>query len=294
MKNIFPLYGIGDFINEPMNPTEFEITSFGDMQEPNVEDPHKHTFYEVIWIEKGVSTQVIDYKEYTIAPRTLFFISPGQVHHFGLWQQLKGGSIFFTEDFFLLNHQNKDKLFELGFLDNFYANPLLELNKKNYAEITHTINLLLSERRRKDYSPAIAQSLLHLLLAQIQRCVDAQNKEIVPKTSLVIYKKFKSLLDSHFKTPLKAGDYAARLHISPHHLNHIIKQLTGKTATEVIRARNILEAKRLLTFTNQTVSEVASQLNFFDSSYFAKLFKSETGMSPVEFKKSISEKYRTR
>ncbi len=93
---------------------------------------------------------------------------------------------------------------------------------------------------------------------------------------------------------MTTSDYAKKMNSTQHHLNHITKQVTGKTATEVIRARSILEAKRLLTFTDQTVSEVASQLNFFDSSYFAKLFKAETGTSPIEFKKSISEKYRIR
>ena len=50
MKDLFPNYSIGHFINEPSNPTEFEITRFGEMEEPNVEDPHKHSFYEIIWM----------------------------------------------------------------------------------------------------------------------------------------------------------------------------------------------------------------------------------------------------
>lgn len=294
MKEIFPFYSIGHFINQPHNKTEFEITRFEEMEEPEVDDLHKHTFYEIIWIEDGLSKQHIDYQEYVIAPQTLFFISPGQLHYFEEWQYLQGGSIFFTEDFFLLNQQNKDSLFEFVFLDNFYICPHLSLDDAAYTEIKQSIDALLREKKRKDYSPQIAQAFLQILLYQIQRCVEAQSSQVVSKKYLVIYKKFKLLIDQYFTQGLTAGDYAEKLAITSHHLNLVSKHITGKTATELIRARALLEAKRMLTFTDHTVTEIAAELGYFDSSYFAKLFKSEAGMSPLDFKKIMSEKYRIR
>ncbi len=294
MKDPFPFYSIGHFINQPTNPTQFEITCFEEMEEPDVEDPHKHTFYEIIWIEEGVSKQVIDYREFVIQPGTLFFISPGQVHQFDEWQGVKGGSVFFTESFFLLNQQNKDRLFELSFLDNFYTNPFLRPEATEYAEVKHTIDWLFKEKGRTDPSPFILQSLLHVLLARIQRLFDQQTQKIVTRKQVVIYKRFKELVDVHFAEALSAGAYAEKLHVTQHHLNHVVKGVTGKTASEVIRARTMLEAKRLLTFTDQAVSEVAAGLGLFDASYFARIFKAETGVSPIELKKAISEKYRIR
>ena len=61
MKEIFKRYGIGHFINEPNNPTDFAITRFDEMEEPNVDEIYKHTFYEILWTEKGKSKQTIDY-----------------------------------------------------------------------------------------------------------------------------------------------------------------------------------------------------------------------------------------
>src|SRR5690242_5851012 len=104
MKDIFPVYSIGHFINQPGNSTEFEILRFGKSEEPNVDDFHKHRFYEILWTEKGKSKQIIDYSEYEILPNSLFFISPNQVHCFEEWKPLTGGTILFTEDFYLLNH----------------------------------------------------------------------------------------------------------------------------------------------------------------------------------------------
>lgn len=294
MKELFPFYSIGHFINQPTNPTEFEIMRFDEMDEPDVDDLHKHTFYEIIWIEKGKSRQVIDYVDYEINPRSLFFISPGQLHVFEEWKPITGGSLLFTEDFLLLNHQDKDRLFELSFLDNFYSNPVLRPDKKSFLEIQQTIHQLSIEKKRKDYSPAMAQALLQVLLLQIQRSVDAQAKQIISKKNIVIYKKFKNLIDVNFTKNLSVSEYASKLAITQHHLNHVTKEVTGETATDVIRARVMLEAKRLISFTDHSISEVAAELGYFDSSYFAKVFKAETGTSPLEFKSTISESYRRR
>jgi AraC-like DNA-binding protein len=101
-------------------------------------------------------------------------------------------------------------------------------------------------------------------------------------------------LEEHFEENKTVNFYARKLNVTQHHLNLIVKAVTGKTAGEIIRARSILEAKRLLTFTDSTVAEIAFQLRYTDSSYFAKAFKAETHQSPIEFKNQMSEKYRTR
>ena len=292
MKKIFPFYSIGHFINEPNNPTEFEITRFGEMEDPDVETLHKHTFYEITWIEKGGGAQVVDYKEYKNVNGSLFFISPGQLHHFEDWQPLVGGSVFFTENFFSFNNQHDTQLFEATFLDNFYANPFLKPSKKEFSEILNTLNLLYVERSRKDYSENIGRSYLHILLAQIQRCIDKRNKNVAPKKYIVIYKKLKKLVDEHFMKNWTASDYARQLNITQHHLNLVSKEVTGKTTSGLLRARSVLEAKRMLTFSDAPVSEIAADLGVYDVSYFAKIFKAETQSSPSAFRKAMSEKYR--
>lgn len=292
MKQTFPTYHIGDLVNQHADERDFEILLFNDMQEPDIEDVHKHTFYEIIWIDAGQSRQTIDYKNYEIQPHSLFFISPNQVHEFEEWKPLVGGSLLFTEDFFLLNNYNRDKLLEISFLDNFYANPHLPLSDTDFPEIRNTIECLLKEHRRADRNSTITQSLLHVLLAQIQRIVDRSDGQTINRKNLIIYKNFKDLLEEYFAENYSAGFYAQRLNITQHHLNQVIKSVTGNTASEVIRARSILEAKRLLTFSEESVSEIAANLNFFDSSYFSKIFKSDTGQSPIQFRNAMSEKYR--
>ncbi|MAX78550.1 MAG: AraC family transcriptional regulator [Crocinitomicaceae bacterium] len=293
MRDIFPFYTVGHFINQPTNPTEFEILWFNNMEEPEVDDFHKHSFYEILWTEKGKSKQIIDYNEYEVKPNSLFFISPNQVHHFEEWKPLTGGTILFTEDFYLLNRTNKDTLFELSFLDNLYSNPCIEFSKKEFAEVLKIIHQIEEEQQRKDKNPTIIQAYLHILLAQVQRHID-QSTTANSKKYLVLFKRFKQVLEKHFAENKTAGFYAAKLNITQHHLNLICKEVTNSTTTEIIRARSVLEAKRLLTFTDKTISDIAFELNFTDSSYFAKTFKAFTQQTPQDFKTLMSEKYRTR
>jgi AraC family transcriptional activator of pobA len=293
-KDIFPFYRIGHFINQPASTTEFEILRFDKMEEPNVEDYHKHSFYEILWTEKGTSKQIIDYNSYEVKPNSLFFISPNQVHHFEEWKPLKGGTILFTEDFYLLNRNNKDTLFELSFLDNLYSNPCIQFSKKEFAVVLHLIREIEQEQQRKDSNPTIVQSYLHILLAHVQRHIDKTGKHSSSKKYLILFKLFKQKLEEYFIENKTAGFYAAKLNITQHHLNLVCKEITGHTVTEIIRTRSILEAKRLLAFSNKTISEIAFELNFTDSSYFAKTFKSLTHQTPQEFKNEMSKKYRIR
>lgn len=289
---MFPFYSIGHFLNQPNNPSTFEVLRFESMAEPDVDDIHKHTFYEIIWVDAGQSRQTIDYKSYPLGPQSLFFISPGQLHEFEEWEPLRGGSILFTGDYFLLNHPNQDKLFELTFLDNFHAQPLLQPEEADFRLIRQTIDLLDAETRRSLRDDAVLQPLLHALLAQIQRCVEGQQGQL-SKRYVVQFKQFKQLLDQNFAENYSVSFYADLLNLTQHHLNLICREIVGSTATEVIRARAMLEAKRLLTFTDQGVGEIAAQLNYLDPSYFARVFRQETGQSPAMFKSLMSEKYRT-
>ena len=291
---MFPHYGIGHFIGEPENPTEFELTRFERMGElPDIEDPHKHTFYEILWTDAGRSTQVIDYRAYDVEPGTLFFISPGQLHHFEEYQPLLGGSVFFTEDYFLRHQPDRTQLFQMTFLDNFFGNPLHRPAPAAWKDIRQTIDELERERYRPDEDERIVRSLLHILLARVQRSFQQQQPGTTSSRYVVLFKEFQRLLNQHYGAGWTARTYAGHLAVTPHHLNSVCRSLTNRTTSQLIRARSILEARRLLTFSERSVSEIAAALGYYDLSYFGKMFRTETGRSPGQFRREVSEKYRS-
>jgi AraC family transcriptional regulator, transcriptional activator of pobA len=74
------------------------------------------------------------------------------------------------------------------------------------------------------------------------------------------------------------------LAITPNHLTQTVTRLTGKTSLQIIKAKQILEIKRLLAHSSNNVSEIAALFNFPDQSYFTKFFKRETSVSPLQYR----------
>ena len=287
--NNFKTISISDLINQPNKPVAFLVDRFEDMVEPeNIEFPHKHNFYEILLITKGKSKHNIDFKMYTISENTLFFISPGQLHLFEEWKNIKGFVILFTEQFFLQIFQNKNILFELSYLDNLYQNPFLKLTKGNKLIIEPILDLLCQECSSIEQSTETIQALLLILLRRIQKLFAAKNHQNNIKQQIVVFKQFKKMVELNFAKNLTVSNYASQLNISTHQLNAFLKVTSGKTSTEIIRERIILEAQQLLNFSELTVSQIADQLGFDDSSYFARYFKKQVGLSPIDFRKNIS------
>lgn len=167
---MFQLISINNLINQPGKQVDFHVERFEDMVEPQtIAFPHKHDFYEILWITKGTSKQNIDYKNYEIADNTLFFISPGQLHLFEEWEDIEGFVILFTEQFFLQIFQNKNILFELSYLDNLYENPFLQLTTQDKLIIQPIVDLLYLEFNCIAQSTESIQALLLVLLRRIQK-----------------------------------------------------------------------------------------------------------------------------
>ncbi len=132
---------------------------------------------------------------------------------------------------------------------------------------------------------------INAALSLVLSSVLPKNKEPAAKTSrgTVIYAQFKLLLEQQFKTWKQASQYAAAMSITTTHLNDIIKEKTGLTVTAHIQNRSILEAKRLLFFTDSPVSETGYETGYEDPVYFGKLFKQITGLTPSAFRKKFRE-----
>ncbi len=259
----------------------------------NIEYPHKHNFYEIFWATEGSSEQVIDYKSYTVAPNSLFFISPGQLHLWEQWSGVKGYCILFTEQFFSGAFADKNVLFQLSYLDNIQEQPYLLLNAAAQTALLPVVNLLLAETLIDTPDTVTIQALLMVLLKNIQRIF---NRTFSSKTSshhgVIVFRQFKALMDATFAEPVSISDYAARLHLSAHHFTRLVKEVCGLPPGEVVARRRLLEARQLLHFTDLNIGQVATQTGFEDASYFSRYFKRHTGCSPVHFRRQMHEKYR--
>jgi AraC-like DNA-binding protein len=101
-----------------------------------------------------------------------------------------------------------------------------------------------------------------------------------------IVKEFLFLMYTHFKQERNVQFYADNMHISRKHLTKIITDKLHKTPKQLIAEAVILEAKVLLKNPKISISEIVTELNFNDTAIFSKYFKTYTGISPTEHKKT--------
>jgi AraC family transcriptional regulator, transcriptional activator of pobA len=290
---MFHSYSISDFVKKGNSNLHFHINRLDKMppRPAHIVCPHKHLFYELVLILAGETIQVVDYQTYTVQKDTLFFISPGQLH---FWHktdapEIKGYRLMFTEQFFVENGHDPSFLFKLVYLDNVYQNPYLDFSNQTDALIFDYFNLLYQEYHRENSNPKALQSLLFLMLTEIQRLFEQQNH--APQThQLVLFKSFIQLLEKHFAEQWLVSDYAKALFITPRHLNRVTQSIANQSVISVIQNRIILESKRLLTFSDLTVGAISEKLGFEDAAYFARCFRKLNDCSPSEFRMHLLEK----
>lgn len=96
--------------------------------------------------------------------------------------------------------------------------------------------------------------------------------------------RFQALIDAHYAEQPTIETLASQLGMTSAHLNTLCRRLAGRSALQLLHERLLLEAKRQLTYTNMTISQIADTLGFSEPAYFTRFFKRHTGFSPKAFR----------
>lgn len=254
--------------------------------------PHRHDFYEILYVTGGKGTHYIDFNAYPIEPNTFYFISPGQVHYWETTKPIEGEILVFTSDFLLLAPSDYMVLHELSFFHTVEGNPTLKLNETDHLKMKSLYRPIAEEAKANDYRmSSVLRAYLHILLIQIQRICAAQELETggnQEKIAQKLTRQFKQLVTKQAVRVQSVQDYAGQLGVSVNHLNKTVKAATGYTPGQLIRQEVVIEAKRLFQHTDLTATEVGYRLGFDDSSYFGRFFKREVGITPGQFRQEIA------
>lgn len=287
-----------DFRALPEEPLPFEIIYIPDsvsIRKADFTRPHRPNFYEIMWIIDAIGTRTIDFKTYNLQPHTLFFLTPGQVHY---WKpspetSINGYAIVFPEEFLQLASLDSNFLRNLDFFHRIDHDPVIYLTEAQAPLFQNLVEAMLSEFRSNHPGRSqMLQSLLQIFLIQAQRHYQGSTPA-APSTEIQLIEQFRRLIDQRYLVIRSVQEYADLLGITAGYLTKISKDVTGQPASNLIRDRLIMEAKRLLAHTDNTVAEICAELQFDDPSYFSRFFKRETGASPLAFRQSFQEKYQT-
>jgi AraC-like DNA-binding protein len=251
--------------------------------------PHRHDFFHIVWVEHGTGHHIIDSVKYDVRPKTLYFMAPGQIHDFALSADAIGFTINFSAEFFALQLQNKNLLTEMPVYDLQNRIEALYLDDTQADDIRITLDAIHDEYHREQYGAQdMIRSYLYILLVKASRLAAPGAAADASRRSQSLARRFKTLLEEHVVSVQSPAQYARLLHVTERALNEATRRALGQTAAQLIRDRLMLEAKRLLAHSQESITSVATQLAFEDPAYFSRCFKKHTGRTPLEFRQSLA------
>lgn len=256
---------------------------------PFIRKEHTHDFYSVILFTKGENSIRLNNNSYTVQPQTVCLVAPNQIHSFEGLENMEGILFFFCQDFYV------EEFSFLRLLNVFsctsklsgdICNPCINLSEGEFNHITELVNSIDKEyeyHTPSNNSATIIRSLLNIMLLRLSDWNDSRS-EGSDKGDTVFIHELSRLVDSYFIREHNIGFYTSSFNISEKHLNEICNRHFNCGLKKILKDRLMQEARKLLLSSEQSVSEISYKLNFDDNSYFNKVFKTETGLTPKKFR----------
>ncbi|EDM37291.1 transcriptional regulator, AraC family protein [Pedobacter sp. BAL39] len=243
---------------------------------------HRDDHYIIMFQEEGHGRMMVDFKEIGSSGPSVMAILPGQVHY-GISVEDTRGWVIALDTAWVNEHFRP-------VLHDIYTEPSpIPLNEESAFLIRSAILLLHTLEMQKG-SGNVYNAMLRGATDAVVGIVAAHYKDraqLPEQNNLRIYtitKQFRSLLMISFRVMKSPSEYAEALNLSPSYLNEAVKQVTGSPVSFWIQQEIILEAKRMLFYTENTVKEIAHALGYQDHTYFIRLFSKVESMPPLQFR----------
>lgn len=252
-----------------------------DRLKPKVDFPHRHDFYQLTFVTKGKGWHDIDFTKHKINNRQIFFMKPSQVHAWAFAKGAEGIVIEFTRE--SLPAISAKSLFLLKQV------PAIEdaikfKSESQWSDFLDICELMLKEfNAQKPQFEACLEGLLQNLLVQLARV----STSVAQHNTSSVVERFQKLVDENYQTEHLVGFYAKKMHMTSKALTMQVSRVLKKSPKAVIQERFILEAKRLLSYSEMSVAEVGYALGFDDANYFTRFFTKAAKASPAKFRAKV-------
>lgn len=253
-------------------------------------EPFRVSSYALILITKGKLNIKINFEDHVLNHRDILLVLPHSVYEITDNSSVSFISIHFNKSYL----KNKGIFFNSGEtyrMSKDVQSHKFSLSKEEYTFIYYDMLALHKKLNVSKDTPQIKNIVHNSFLELLYDIFLLKNKQkdtkpFVHNSRTELTNRFLALVSENFKKEKRVIYYANCLRITPRHLSQVVKQVTDRTAGEIIDEMVIREAKLLLTSHVMNISEVAIELCFSNSSFFGKYFKKQTGVTPSEYKMS--------
>tara|TARA_R110002051_G_C8759125_1_gene501387 strand:+ start:4627 stop:5469 length:843 start_codon:yes stop_codon:yes gene_type:complete len=257
----------------------------------NYEKPKQAGLYIFIRTTSNKATIEVDGIPYIISEHSLLALTPIQFIHF-----TEGKNLIvyqFNREFYCIkDHDQEVSCAGLLFFGNAHV-PLIDLGEKEQQKFDTLHEVFVDELDTED---TIQAEMLRMLMARFMimstRLLKAKEgfSNAANDVKVDLLRGFNLLVEAHYKSEHSVSFYAEKLFKSPKTLSNTFSKF-NTTPLQIIHERIVLEAKRLLIYTDKTAKEIAYEIGFEDASHLSRLFKKQTQYSPSEFKKQLKKAY---
>lgn len=245
---------------------------------PAVAFPHKHAFFHIVIPTAGGGWHEIDFVRHPARRGAIFVMKPAQVHSWSFRRGTAGYVIEFERGALPAKAQEHRAVARLLA----HGNDRVEAASAVLARILALCEVMAAEyEAREGNFEAVVQSCVVAMLLVIARLDPVD--EAAAGDALA---RFHALVDEHHRRRHDVEFYAEKLRLSAKALTMRVSRATGKAARTVIHDRVVLEAKRLLAYSDLAIGDIGLELGFEDPNYFARFFKGKAGAAPGAFRET--------
>ncbi|MDR3437370.1 helix-turn-helix domain-containing protein [Telmatospirillum sp.] len=247
---------------------------------------HRHIHgYQISLFALGCVTSEIDGTVFHPTPPCIVAMPPTTVHSFAFSPETDGWVVSMPDSL------RSRVVTEMAPAGNVLDRPIV-IDGKDSKDVVENIARNLTELAFEYTHPRSGSDLsiearLHLVLVDLVRSQqDILGAFGISSRAENYLRRFRRLVDEHFREHWTVERYARETGLTPVHLNRLCRSVFGIGPSGVIHQRQMLEARRLLVYSDGTVGEIAYALGFSDQAYFTRFFTRESGMGPKSFRSS--------
>lgn len=276
---------------------DFTINNAGDLgiELPFVTMNYRMQFFCFVFAKRAAGNYTTDDLKFDVEPGTVYFINPSHLSN-NVWTSMDELYLITFTESFLKKNVHPDIFNEFPFLLSETVNPRT-FNELEFKDFENIYLRMAEEVNSK--SPLKDKILGNLLVVLLLKVKEKFWKDYNPiyegNKSSQIVKTFKISLETHFRELVsgkidkqyRVSDYATLQNLNESYLNSVVKSKTGKPISVWISEKMITEAKSLLQSSKLSIKEIAYLLGFVEVAHFSTYFKKHSGITPVDFRKSV-------
>ena len=299
-NSLFELY---QHLNLPVNLIDtaegfsiFNLKEVG-FELPYQSTPYRPNFFSFLFIKEGAGNYTIDDYSFEVKAHSVYFTNPSNYRTF-CWKKIEEIYLITFDEVFLKKYISKEIFNTFPFLLTETVKPKIVTD-----EFYETIEKIYLQIRSEYIGSSVHKYKIigHLLAVLFFKIKEYFWQDYNPiyegNRSSQIVKSFKQLLEKHYRdlssdkveTVFRVQDYAHAQNLHPNYLSSVIKSKTGKSIATWIAEKTISEAKALLQNSSISIKEITFKLGFSEAAHFSNYFKKNTGTTPAQYRKEVSE-----